>query len=99
MHRASFSGLLTTVYATINLNKNYIIGAFNHFFLPNARKCGYARLKDLDAQWTRNGLANGRFGMQNRLARNCGYARIGDLECAVDYHVLSSYTDFQLQFN
>ena len=38
------------------------------------------------------------FGMRNGLARNFGYARMGDLECAVDYHVLSSYTDFQLQF-
>ena len=26
------------------------------------------------------------------------YAEMGDLECAVDCHVLSSYTDFQLQF-
>ena len=34
----------------------------------------------------------------SRLARNCGYGRMGDLECAVDYHVLSSYTGFQLQF-
>ena len=45
--------------------------------------------------------ANGKCGMRSRLARNCGYARRGDLECAVDlldYHVLSSYTDFQLQF-
>ena len=58
-------------------------------------------LKIWDAQWTRKELwlsANGRFGMRSRLARNCGYARMGDLECAVDYHVLSSYTDFQLQF-
>ena len=30
-----------------NRQKNYIIGTFNHFFLPNARNCGYARLKDL----------------------------------------------------
>ena len=54
-----------------------------------------------DAQWTRKEFwlsANGRFGMGSRLARNCGYARMGDLESAVDYHVLSSYTDFQLQF-
>ena len=54
-----------------------------------------------DAQWTRKELwllsANGRFGMRSRLARNCGYARM-DLECAVYYHVLSSYIDFQLQF-
>ena len=28
----------------------------------------------------------------------CGYAGMGDLECAVDYQVLSSYADFQLQF-
>ena len=42
--------------------------------------------------------ANGRFRMRSRLARNCGYAGMGDFECAVDYHVLSSYTDFQLQF-
>ena len=41
---------------------------------------------------------DGRFRMRSRLARNCGYAGMGDLECAVDYHVLSSYTDFQLQF-
>ena len=54
-----------------------------------------------DAQWTRKELwlsANGRFGMRSRLARNCGYARMGDLVYAVDYHVLSSHTDFQLQF-
>ena len=36
--------------------------------------------------------------MRDRLARKCGYAGMADLECAVDYHVLSSYTDFQLQF-
>ena len=54
-------------------------------------------LKIWDAQWTRKELwlsVNGRFGMLNRLARNCGSARMGDSECAVDYHVLSSYTDF-----
>ena len=54
-----------------------------------------------DAQWTSKELwlsAHGRFGMRGRLARNCGYARIGYLECAVDYLVLSSYSDFQLQF-
>ena len=58
-------------------------------------------LKIWDAQSPRKELclsANGRFGMRSRLARNCGYARMGDLESAVDYHVLSSYTDFQLQF-
>ena len=42
--------------------------------------------------------ATQRFRMHSRLARNCGYAGMGDLECAGDYHVLSSYTDFQLQF-
>ena len=36
--------------------------------------------------------------MRSRVARNCGFAGMGDLGCAVDYHVLSSYTDFQLQF-
>ena len=36
--------------------------------------------------------------MRSRVARNCGYAGMGDLGCAVDYHVLSSYTDFQLEF-
>ena len=41
--------------------------------------------------------ATQRFRMRSRLARNCGYARMG-IECPVDYHVLSSYTDFQLQF-
>ena len=54
-----------------------------------------------DAQWTRKEFwlsANGRFGTRSSLARNCGHARMGDLECAEDYHVLSSYTDFQLQF-
>ena len=54
-----------------------------------------------DAQWTRKELwlsVNGRFGMLSRLARNCGSARMGDSECAVDYHVLSFYTDFQQQF-
>ena len=66
-----------------------------------ARSCGYARLKDLDAQWTRKELwlgANGRFGTRSRLARGYSYARMGDLECAMNHHVLSSYTDFQLQF-
>ena len=29
------------------IGKNYIIAAFNHFFLPDARNCGYARMKDL----------------------------------------------------
>ena len=29
------------------IGKNYIIAAFNHFFLPEARNCGYARKKDL----------------------------------------------------
>ena len=42
--------------------------------------------------------ANERFRMHSGLARNCGSAGMGDLECTVDYHVLSSYTDFQLQF-
>ena len=42
--------------------------------------------------------ANERFRMRNGIARNCGFAGMGDLECAVDYHVFSSYTDFQLQF-
>ena len=54
-----------------------------------------------DAQWTRKELwlsANGRFRMRSGLARNCGFAGMGDLECTVDYHVLSSFTDFQLQF-
>ena len=54
-----------------------------------------------DVQWTRKELwlsAKGRFRMRSRLASNCGYAGMGDLECAVDYQVLSSYTDFLLQF-
>ena len=42
--------------------------------------------------------ANERFRMRNGIARNCGFAGMGDLECAVDCHVLSSYIDFQLQF-
>ena len=42
--------------------------------------------------------ANERFRMRNGIARNCGFAGMGDLECSVDCHVLSSYTDFQLQF-
>ena len=57
--------------------------------------------KIYDAQWSRKELwlsANGRFRMCCRLARNCGCARMGDLECAVDYHVFSSHTDFQMQF-
>ena len=29
------------------IDKNYIIAAFNHFFLPDARNCRYARMKDL----------------------------------------------------
>ena len=37
--------------------------------------------------------------MRSGLARNCGYAGMGDLECAMDNHVLSSCTDFQLQFD
>ena len=41
---------------------------------------------------------NKRFRMHSALTRNCGYAEMGDLECAVDCHILSSYTDFQLQF-
>ena len=49
-----------------------------------ARSCGYLRM--------------GTFRMRSRLARNCGYAGMGDLECAVDYHLLFSYPDFQLQF-
>ena len=52
-----------------NQQKNYIIGAFNHFFLPNSRNC---------AQWTRKELwlcANGRSRMHSRLTRNCGYGR------------------------
>ena len=36
--------------------------------------------------------------MRSRFARNCGYAGMGHLECAVDYHVLSFYADFKLQF-
>ena len=52
-----------------------------------------ARCKEL---WL---CANERFRMRNVLARNCGYAGKGDLEiCEVDYHVLSSYTGFQLRF-
>ena len=51
-----------------------------------------AKLKEL---WL---CANGRFRMSSRVARNCGYAGMRDLEFAADYHVLSSYTDFQLQF-
>ena len=31
----------------IGKKKNYILGAFNHFFLPTARNCGHARMKDL----------------------------------------------------
>ena len=52
-------------------------------------------------QWTCKELwlsANGRFRMRSRLTGNCGYAGVGDLEFAVDYSVLSSHTDFQLQF-
>ena len=83
--------------------QNYLIGAFNHFFLPNARNCGYARMKDLGCTMDSQGIVvmcewKILFRMRVRLARNCGYAGMGDVECAVDYHVLSSYTDFQLQF-
>ena len=72
-------------------------------FLPNARNCGYARMKDLGCAMDSQGIVvmcewKILFGMRVRLARNCGYAGMGDVECAVDYHVLSSYTDFQLQF-
>ena len=37
------------------------------------------------------------FRMRDGLARRFGYVRMEDLGCAVDYHVLSIYTDFQLQ--
>ena len=72
-------------------------------WLPNARSCGYARLNDLGCAMNSQGIvqwlsANGRFRMRSRLARNGFYAGMGDLESAVDYHVLSSYTDFQLRF-
>ena len=40
--------------------------------------------------------ANETFRMRNGLARNFGYARMKHLGCAMDYHVLSSFTDFQL---
>ena len=43
-------------------------------------------------------VANERFRMRIRLERNYGCAGMGYLECTVDYHVLSSYTDFELQF-
>ena len=36
--------------------KNYIIGAFNHIFLPNAGNCGYARLKDLGCAMDSQGI-------------------------------------------
>ena len=32
------------------------LGAFNHFFLPNARNCGYARLKDLGCAMDSQGI-------------------------------------------
>ena len=37
------------------------VGACNHFFLPNARNCGYAQMGD--------------FGCAVVCARNCGYAQ------------------------
>ena len=37
--------------------------------------------------------------MRSRFARNCGYAGMEDLECAVDYHMLCSYTDFNCNLN
>ena len=40
-------------------------------------------------------FANDRFRMRNGLARNCGYVLMADLGRVVDYHVLSSYTDWQ----
>ena len=36
--------------------KKFIIGAFNHFFLPNARNCSYARLKDLGCAMDSQGI-------------------------------------------
>ena len=39
---------------------DYIIGACNYFFLPNARSCGYAQMGDLRCAVV--------------CARNCGYA-------------------------
>ena len=36
--------------------KNYIIGAFNHIFLPNVGNCGYARLKDLGCAMDSQGI-------------------------------------------
>ena len=50
-----------------------------------ARNCGYVRRENL-------GCA---VDLQGIVVINAG---MGDLECAVDYHVLSSHTDFQLQF-
>ena len=51
-------------------NNYIIIGAFDHFFLPNARNRGYARMKDLG------------YAMDSQ--SNCGYVWIEDLGCAVD---------------
>ena len=37
--------------------KNNIIGASNHFFLPNARNRGYAQIKDLKCAMESQGIA------------------------------------------
>ena len=47
------------------LAEDYIKGACNHFFLLNARDCGYARMEAL--------------GCAVVCARDCGYTRMEDL--------------------
>ena len=65
-------------------NRAYI-GACNHFFLLNARNCGYARMKDLGCAvvCARNcaSVRMGRFRMRSDTAQagNCGYAPMDDL--------------------
>ena len=48
--------------AALQSAEDYIMGACNHFFLLNARNCGYAQVEDL--------------GCAVVCARNCGYARM-----------------------
>ena len=52
------------------IGKNHIIGALNHFFLPNARNCGYVRMKHLGCAMDSQGIF--------------GYARMKHLGCAMD---------------
>ena len=55
---AAWANLKRTNEAALWSAKNYIIGASNHFFLPNARNCGYARMKDLGCAIDSQGIVD-----------------------------------------